>query len=362
VGRDNQAASNSHADRGTLEGGTRRRRAHPLRPTDPVGRPVVARYAWGGDAGFPARSPHRLALLARLAPALLVVLALSGLTAARMTPPARATVPVGAAGGGAPGGTPAELKAAAADLLAATTAKGGTGYRFEIVQRSTLTARQGGPRIEIPDPADRTKSLGSVDAYYLNGLVETGYVTPAGFYMEMRAGPASTDAAVDLASGELLFRALVRDGTTYRDDGLGWYATEDPPGIGLDPTTAGLLPALLRHAGGAEEADLAAAGGELAKGNSAATRAITATGAIADIPGIVAVDGAPFTEIARPVDFSFDAAGRLVGLVVTARNTNVKAHDLVVVTEIRLAYDDVPVSLPKAEPRWLDADKPLVSK
>ena len=180
--------------------------------------------------------------------------------------------------------------------------------------------------------------------------------------MEMRTGPASTDAAADLAGGELLFRALVRDGTTYRDDGLGWYPTEDPPGIGLDPTTAGLLPTLLRHAGGAKEADLAAAGGELAKGSAAATRAITATGAIADIPGIVAVDGATFTELSRPVDFSFDASGRLVGLVVTARNTNITAHDLVVVTEIRLAYDDVPVSPPKAEPVWLDADKPLVTK
>jgi hypothetical protein len=290
------------------------------------------------------------------------VLALSGLAAARMTPLATVTVPVAAVGGGAPGGTPAELKAAAADLLAATTAKGGTGYRFEIVQRSTLKARQGGPRIEIPDPADRGKSLGSVDAYYLNGLVETGYVTPKGFFMEMRTGPVSTDAAADLAGGELLFRALVRDGTTYRDDGLGWYPTTDPPGIGLDPATAGLLPALLRHAGGPKEADLATAEGELGKGNAAATRALTATGAVADIPGVVAVDGAPFTELLRPIDFSFDEAGRLVGLVVTARNTNVDAHDLVVVTEITLAYDDVPVSLPDAEPVWLDAGKPLVSK
>jgi hypothetical protein len=326
--------------------------------TTRLGRAAVRGYRWGGDPG-PSGGVH---VLARLAPALLVVLALSGLAAARMTPPARATVPVAAVGGGAPGGTPAELTAAAADLLAAATAKGGTGYRFEIVQRSTLTARQGGPRIEIPDPADRTKSLGTTDAYYLNGLTETGYVTPGGFFMEMRTGPESTDAAVDLAGGELLFRALVRDGTTYRDDGLGWYPTEDPPGIGLDPATAGLLPALLRRAGSAKEADLATAGGELGKDTAAASRAITATGEVADIPGVVAVDGAGFTEITRPVDFAFDAAGRLTGLVVTARNTNVTAHDLVVVTEIRLAYDDVPASLPKAEPRWLDAGKPLVTK
>ena len=110
------------------------------------------------------------------------------------------------------------------------------------------------------------------------------------------------------------------------------------------------------------EADLATAEGELGRGDTAATRAITSTGAVADIPGIVAVDGAPFTEITRPIAFTFDAAGRLSGLVVTARNTNVTAHDLFVVTEITLHYDDVPTSLPKAEPTWLDADKPLVGK
>ncbi len=77
---------------------------------------------------------------------------------------------------------------------------------------------------------------------------------------------------------------------------------------------------------------------------------------------MVAVDGAPFTELTSPIAFSFDAAGRLSGLVITARNTNVAAHDLVVVTEITLHYDDVPVDLPAAEPLWLDADKPLVTE
>jgi hypothetical protein len=322
-----------------------------------VGHVRVRGYQWAND-----RRPDTRRAIGLLLPVLAIALAGAGLTLARSAGPSTVTVPVSAVSGGAPGGSPAELKAAAATLVAAATAKGGTGYRFEIVQRSTLTAKPGGPGIEIPDPADRTKSLGLADSYYLVGLVETGYVTPDGFSMEMRAGPASSDARAELASGELLFRTLVRDGATYRDDGRGWYPTQDPPGIGLDPVTAGLLPDLLRNAAGAKDADLAAAEGELGKADAAATRAISAAGAVADIPGVVAVDGAAFTELREPIAFSFDAAGRLTGLVVTARNTNVAAHDLVVVTEITLHYVEVPVDLPLPEPRWLDADKPLVTK
>lgn len=359
MGRDNQAASNSQADGGTLKGGTRRRRTHHLRSTSPVSRPTVGGYAWGGDEPAAARAPR---MLARFVPALVLVLAMAGVAAARVAPPATVTVPVSAVAGGAPGGTPAELKAAAADLLAAATAKGGSGYRFEIVQRSTLTAKPGGPRIDVPDPNDRGKSLGLADTYYLIGLVETGYVTPAGFAMEMRAGPASPDARVDLTGGELLFRALVRDGITYRDDGQGWYPTDQPPGIGLDPATAALLPGLLRNATAPATADLAAAEGELGRADASATRAITAAGTVADLPGVVAVDGAPFTELTKPITFSFDAAGRLSSLLVTARNTNAAVHDLVVVTEITLHYDDVPTGLPAPEPAWAGADDLQVSK
>jgi hypothetical protein len=292
--------------------------------------------------------------------ALFIAVTGGGLVAARTLPPRTVTVPVTAVTGGAPTGAPAELTSAAADLLEAATAKGGSGYRFEIVQRSTITARPGGPLIEVPDPIDRTKSLGTTDAYYLIGLVETGFVTPAGFYAELRAGPATPDATVDLEAGELAFRALVRDGTTFRDDGLGWYPTDRPPGIGLDPVTAALLPTLLRDVTDAADAPLAAAEGELGTTDDAATRALVADATVADIPGVVAVDGAPFTELTQPIELTFDAAGRLSGLLVTARNTNLETFDLVVVTEIRLAYDEVPTTLPKAAPAWDGADELLV--
>jgi len=268
--------------------------------------------------------------------------------------------PVSGLSAGALNADPATLKSTAADLLAATTAKGGSGYRFEIVQRSTLHAKLGGPALLVPDPDDPQAPPKEADEAYLIGLLETGYVTPTGFSMEMRAGPASADAPVDLASGDLMFRALVRDGVTYRDDGDGWYQTDRPPGIGLDPITAAALPGLLRRATDAKDSDLAAAEGELGKARATATRGITAAGTIADIPGVVAVDGAGFTEITQPIALTFDGAGRLVGLVVTARNSNATVHELAVVTEITLRYDDVPISLPKPEPAYAGDGMPVV--
>lgn len=314
------------------------------------------------DHGQAARAQRLMRrVIAGATPVVLITaVTLAGPRLARAFDPAPVSVPVESVTGGAPSAEPATLTSAAADLLEQATAKDGAGYRFEIVQRSTLVAKDGGPRIEIPDPDDATKTLGESDRYEVGSLVETGFVTPAGFSMEMRAGPAAGAEMVDLKGGDLLFRALVRDGKTYRDDGKGWYPTDVPPGIGLDPATAALLPDLLRHAAKAGDADLAATEGDLGKATDTATRAITAETTVNDIPGVIAVDGAEFTEITGPVGMTFDAAGRLVGLLVTARNTAVEAHDFVVVTEITLSYDDIPQVLPLPEPLWTGADKQQV--
>jgi len=45
-----------------------------------------------------------------------------------------------------------------------------------------------------------------------------------------------------------------------------------------------------------------------------------------------------------------DADGRLAGLIVTARNTNLEVYDLLVVTEIAIRYDHVPTGLPDPTP------------
>lgn len=289
------------------------------------------------------RRPGGRRVIAGLLPVFAITaLTLAGPGLARAFDPAPVTVPVESVIGGAPNAAPAAIASAAADLLEQATAEGGTGYRFEIAQRSTLVALAGGPLIPVPDPDDRTKTIGRAERYDVGSLVETGFATPAGFSMEMRTGPAEAGAAVDLTGGELLFRTLVRDGKTFRDDGKGWYPTDQPPGVGLDPVTADLLPSLLRNAGEPEDIALATAEGDLGRADEDATRAIAATGRVADIPGVIAVDGADFTELTKPVAMTFDDAGRLVGLLVTARNTTVDAYDLVVVTEITLHYDAIP--------------------
>ena len=289
-----------------------------------------------------------------------VALALSGPGLIRATTPTL-TVAASEVTGGAPSAEPVALTATAAELLEQSTADGGAGYRFEILQRSTLVAKPGGPLISIPDPASRTKTLGEADRYEVASLVEAGFVSPGGFSMDMRTGPAAGDETVDVTKGDLVFRALVREGKTYRDDGKGWYPTDQPPGIGLDPATAALLPRLLRNAGQPTDTELATAEGDLGKDDQDAARAITATGKVEDIPGVIAVDGAPFTELTAPVAMTFDEAGRLVGLLVTARQTSVEAYDLVVVTEITLHYDDIPQVLPLPEPAWTDAGEQQVA-
>ncbi len=109
------------------------------------------------------------------------------------------------------------------------------------------------------------------DSAYLLGLVETGYVTPDGLLLEIHGGPASATEPADVKAGELRRRALVTGGAIYRDDGDGWDPTDRPPGLGLDPETVAALPRLLRNASEPLDADLAAAEGELGRGDPTAT-------------------------------------------------------------------------------------------
>jgi hypothetical protein len=131
--------------------------------------------------------PGRLAGLASSVVSTAIVVGLLAAVAIARLPATRTSVPAAAVSGGAPGGTPDELKLAAAALLELAAAPGGTGYRFEIVQRSTIHARPGGPKIDVPDPIDRHKSLGFADEYYLIGLTVTGSVVPSA--LRWRCGP-----------------------------------------------------------------------------------------------------------------------------------------------------------------------------
>jgi hypothetical protein len=246
--------------------------------------------------------------------------------------------------------SPSELKDAGASAIEAATGAGGNGITFEIVQRSALHARPDGPLIEIPDPIDPSKSLGLAETYALGSLIERGAITPDGFWMEMRAGPAEGQDPDWKAAYQL--GAIATGGKTWRNDGDGWYLTDRPPGIGLDPRTAALLPALLRNA--TEAAD---AGTEEVDGRMA--RNVTASARVEDIPGIVAVDGEAFTSLVGPLEFAFDDAGRLVQLRAIARNENEETFDLLVETVITFAYPASKPAIPEPAPTWSPPPAPI---
>jgi hypothetical protein len=250
------------------------------------------------------------------------------------------------AGGIDPTGLTADqLKTLAANQLEAATANGGSGYEFEIVQTSTMKAKPGGPRINIPDPENGRVIIGQADEYLAYVLLERGVVRPAGFWSEIRAWPIADEGPPVWEKAELRRSALVRDGVAWRNDRDGWYRSNVVPGIGLDPTTASLLPTLLRDSTGAVEQDSVVIDGDQ-------VLRVDATAKKADIPGVVAADGASFTQLIAPVEFGFDGAGRLVRIRAVALNTNLTEHDLVVDTVITISYEDVN-ALPQPDPVWV---------
>lgn len=333
------------------------------------------------DGPQPAASPiASSAHLPRHRPALaLLPFVLVGIvTIARLAMPLAG--PASQLTAGAEVATPDELKTAAADILARALAPGGGGIEFEIVQSSTIAARPGGPLVAVPDPTDPAKSLGQAERYALGTLVQRGVATPDGFWMEMIRGPeVGAEADYRLDEAQVTRQALDREGTGYRNDGDGWYATELLPGIGLDPATVALLPTMLTGATGARDVALAppereptttdplevasrqldpAAIGAAIDGlkgpEQPPVRALEATTVVADIPGIIAVDLAVATEITTPAKLAFDEAGRLVSLTILARNTLLDIHDLLVETVITFRYPTEAPELPKPEPAWVD--------
>ncbi len=257
--------------------------------------------------------------------------------------------------------SPAELTSAAATELETALSAGGAGISFEIVQRQTIVTRPGGPQVDVPDPVDPTRSLGLADSYEIGVLVSRGIATSAGFWSELRHGPRPDDPEpYDYDQALISRQALVLDGTSWRDDGYGWHETSQVPGIGLDPVSVGLLARLLRDATDARDAtteasDLAARPelADLALAASDPARTLEADTTVADAPGIIAVDLAAATELRGPARLAFDASGRLIGLTIVARNTNLQTFDLVIETVITLAYPADPPPLPEPLPAYV---------
>lgn len=350
MGRENQAASNSHADRGLLKGGTRRLRAHPLRSS-------IAADPCGEDEGQAARTPLVAALVPRSdgpAPVdftvrvrdrssvhngiamLAAVVVLTGAVAVARGQVGPSVVQAGGAGA-------AVSLPSAASALAATTAAGGKGFSYTVVSRSVVYAKADGPLIEVPDPADPYKVGGTATSYYAGASIERGIATPDGMWLEMRVGPATADAEPDFGKAPVTLSALRKGKAIWRNDGEGWYVTDGPPGIGLDLASLPLVPRMLRNATGVSSPKAAAVNGKAAS-------AVTATALLADLPGIMAVDAASYSEITEPVDLTFDAQGRLAVLHARVRNTRVTTFDLIVDVTVTFDFDSATGPLPDPVP------------
>lgn len=257
------------------------------------------------------------------------------------------------AGGNLPGATPAPdaLRTGAADSLEAALGPGGSGISFEVTQTSTLYAKEGGPRIQFSDPADPQTVTGIVDEHQVGIVLSRGGVTADAFWMEMSI---ALDGRGDFSNAALFARVLERDGLLWRDDGIGWYATDESPGVGMDPVTARLLPGLLDSLADAAAIEPMLLDGRMAPG-------IRGTSGRTAYPGVIAADGAAFTEETFGLDCWFDEQGRLIRLEAKARNLNQDTYDLVVTTVVTFSYGapgDPPDPSPTMAPEVLPTSEP----
>jgi hypothetical protein len=244
-------------------------------------------------------------------------------------------------------GVAIDLPSAAAAVDAATAA-GGRGFTFTIVSRSTVYAKADGPLIEVPDPNDPYKVSGTATSFYVGASIERGIAIPGGTWLEMRAGPATPDAAPDFVRAPVTLSALKKGGVTYRNDGEGWYVTDGPPGIGLDIASLPMLPRMLRNV-----TPMGSARAVMLGGKPAAT--VAATALLADLPGIMGVDAAGYSEISGPIDLTLDAKGRLAAIHARVRNTRVTTFDLIVDVTVTFDFDTPPEPLPEPVPTAPDS-------
>lgn len=244
----------------------------------------------------------------------------------------------------AAGADPRSRLNGAAAAVEAALGNSGHGFSFQVVSRSTLVAKPGGPKIEVPDPIDPQKTLGLADEYYVGASIAEGVVTPNGYFLQMRKGPDTKDAAPDFVNAERTLAALIVGGKTYRNDGDGWYETDSPPGIGLDRRTAALLPKLLRESTGAVPG-----GPRSVRGQTMAS--VRSSGKVADAPGLMGIDAEAFTEFVGPIDFAIDGTGKLAELHVVMRNTRQEVFDLLVDTVVTFDFGQ-PGPLPEPVPGW----------
>lgn len=237
-------------------------------------------------------------------------------------------------------------------LTAAATAfenamgPGGPGLRFDVVQHQTVDAKPDGPLIPILDPSDPSQVVGTTEHLYVNSVLARGAVAPGAFWMEMRLGPTLESAPAVFDTAPFLWAVIYQPPNLWRNDGFGWYPDTVSPGVGMDPLTAAKLPLALKNL-----TSISDLGAETLAGVS--VHHYQAQVDVANFPGVIASDGASFTETPFPVDLWLDTSNRLVQLEARARNLNEPDYLLrvdTVITFTWLAAGAVPEPVPTAGP------------
>ena len=237
------------------------------------------------------------------------------------------------------GGYPALLQKAAADT-AARLAPAGSGLSFTALQRQVLYHVAGAPDLTVPNPSASASPL-VVDSFDVGANVTRGFTRGSDFFMEIRGiDPAGTVA--DFDQGKVIFQVITHAGTIWRNEGQGWYTTDTPPGLGIDPFSLSHLPGLLGHLVSVKDL-----GDEPFQGQPGHHFSGFIDGS--DWPGFTASDGVTFTSSPIPIDVWVSPDGRLLGLSGQARNLNHQVQDLEIVDGLSFAAD-VPAAFPAPSP------------
>jgi hypothetical protein len=228
---------------------------------------------------------------------------------------------------------------------------GGAGLRFQVIQRQTEDARPGGPLVPVLDAADPSVVIGATDHLYVNSVLARGAITPGAFWMEMRFGPTTESAVADFDTSPFLWAVIYQPPNLWRNDGVGWYETDVSPGVGMDPVTAVKLPQALRNLKTITDLGLTTL-------NGISVRHFSASVDVVNLPGVIASDGASFTETPFPIDLWLDSSNRLVQLQARTRNLNEPDFLLKIDTVVTFTWaspgivpDPLPTMAPGAQPQ-----------
>lgn len=239
-----------------------------------------------------------------------------------------------------PAGDPRIALFNAASHLELRLGPGGGGLSFTASQIQLLRPVAGGPKLLLqPDRDNPLRKPTAVDEIILGSLSGRGSATGDSFFAEWFNGTDSQ--GLPAFNGPAAYTGLVHDGVLWRRDersdsaGLGWLASPDIPGFGVDPASLSELPDLLRRLQEATYLGVDADGHHWRGASDAIW-----------YPGAVAVDGAPFTGSPISIEVWLDDADRLVELFAVARNINETTYQLLCLDRVEVEYAELSVPIP----------------